>query len=36
MNPKRAVIDIGTNTFHLLIAQVDEAKNIQVIHKKTQ
>jgi exopolyphosphatase/guanosine-5'-triphosphate,3'-diphosphate pyrophosphatase len=35
MNPKRAVIDIGTNTFHLLIAQVDEAKNIQVIHKNT-
>ena len=35
MNTKKAVIDIGTNTFHLLIAQVDEAKNIQVIHKNT-
>ena len=36
MNSKtKAVIDIGTNTFHLLIAQVDEDKNIQVIHKNT-
>nr|MBC7614127.1 exopolyphosphatase [Pseudopedobacter sp.] len=31
----KAVIDIGTNTFHLLVAKVDESKNIQVIHKNT-
>ncbi|HEX7367425.1 MAG TPA: exopolyphosphatase [Pelobium sp.] len=32
---KKAVIDIGTNTFHLLIATVDEAQNIHVIYKNT-
>ncbi|HET8828648.1 MAG TPA: exopolyphosphatase [Pelobium sp.] len=32
---KKAVIDIGTNTFHLLIATVDEDKNINVIYKNT-
>lgn len=31
----KAVIDIGTNTFHLLIAEVDEQNNIHVIHKTT-
>nr|WP_294895901.1 exopolyphosphatase [uncultured Pedobacter sp.] len=34
-NNKKAVIDIGTNTFHLLIATVDKDKNINVIYKKT-
>lgn len=32
---KKAVIDIGTNTFHLLIATVDEDNNIDVIYKNT-
>ncbi len=32
---KKAVIDIGTNTFHLLIANVDEQENINIIHKNT-
>jgi exopolyphosphatase/guanosine-5'-triphosphate,3'-diphosphate pyrophosphatase len=32
---KKAVIDIGTNTFHLLIAEVDGNNNIKVIHKNT-
>ncbi|OAQ39646.1 hypothetical protein A5893_08655 [Pedobacter psychrophilus] len=31
----KAVIDIGTNTFHLLIAEVDDLNNIKVIHKNT-
>lgn len=31
----KAVIDIGTNTFHLLIAEVDQSNNIKVIHKNT-
>lgn len=31
----KAVIDIGTNTFHLLIAEVDDKNNIKVIHKNT-
>lgn len=31
----KAVIDIGTNTFHLLIAKVDGEKNIEIIHKNT-
>ncbi len=35
MPDKKAVIDIGTNTFHLLIAKVDEDKNIDVIYKNT-
>ncbi|MBK0383006.1 exopolyphosphatase [Pedobacter sp. SD-b] len=35
MPSKKAVIDIGTNTFHLLIAEVDKASNIKVIHKNT-
>jgi exopolyphosphatase/guanosine-5'-triphosphate,3'-diphosphate pyrophosphatase len=35
MNSKKAVIDIGTNTFHLLIAEVDENKEIKVFFKKT-
>lgn len=34
-NKKKAVIDIGTNTFHLLIARVDEEKNIEVIYRNT-
>ncbi|HTN19482.1 MAG TPA: hypothetical protein VL125_03360 [Pelobium sp.] len=32
---KKAVIDIGTNTFHLLIATVDEDNNIDIIYKNT-
>ncbi len=35
MPNKKAVIDIGTNTFHLLIATVDENKNITVVYKNT-
>lgn len=35
MKNKKAVIDIGTNTFHLLIANVDENKNIDVVYKNT-
>lgn len=35
MTNKKAVIDIGTNTFHLLIATVDEDNNIDVIYKNT-
>lgn len=31
----KAVIDIGTNTFHLLIAEVSEQKEITIIHKNT-
>ncbi|WP_442794632.1 Ppx/GppA phosphatase family protein [Pelobium manganitolerans] len=31
----KAVIDIGTNTFHLLIAEVDAEKNIGVVYKDT-
>ncbi len=31
----KAVIDIGTNTFHLLIAEVSKQKEISVIHKNT-
>ncbi|MEO5911791.1 MAG: exopolyphosphatase [Pelobium sp.] len=31
----KAVIDIGTNTFHLLIVEVDSLNNIKVIHKNT-
>lgn len=32
---KKAVIDIGTNTFHLLIAEISGLKDIQIIYKKT-
>ncbi len=35
MTNKKAVIDIGTNTFHLLIASVDENNTIEVIYKNT-
>ncbi len=35
MNSKKAVIDIGTNTFHLLIAEIDENNRIKIIHKNT-
>lgn len=35
MNSTKAVIDIGTNTFHLLIAEVEENQNIKVVFKKT-
>lgn len=35
MTHKKAVIDIGTNTFHLLIATIDHDKNINVIYKNT-
>ncbi|MBD3750246.1 MAG: exopolyphosphatase [Sphingobacteriales bacterium] len=36
MNSKtKAVIDIGTNTFHLLIAEITAEATIQVIYKKT-
>ncbi|MFC5284842.1 exopolyphosphatase [Pedobacter alpinus] len=35
MTKQKAVIDIGTNTFHLLIANVDEQQNIDIIHKNT-
>lgn len=35
MRNKKAVIDIGTNTFHLLIATVDNDNNINVIYKNT-
>lgn len=31
----KAVIDIGTNTFHLLIANVDHQNNINIIYKNT-
>ncbi|MDA9554737.1 exopolyphosphatase [Pelobium sp.] len=31
----KAVIDIGTNTFHLLIAEIDTQGKIKVIHKNT-
>lgn len=32
---KKAVIDIGTNTFHLLIAEIHNQTDIKIIHKKT-
>ncbi|WP_017259430.1 Ppx/GppA phosphatase family protein [Pedobacter arcticus] len=32
---KKAVIDIGTNTFHLLIATVDKNNNINVVYRNT-
>lgn len=32
---KKAVIDIGTNTFHLLIAEISNQNDVQIIHKKT-
>lgn len=32
---KKAVIDIGTNTFHLLIAEIHNQTDIEIIHKKT-
>lgn len=32
---KKAVIDIGTNTFHLLIAEIQNEKAIHIIHKNT-
>jgi exopolyphosphatase/guanosine-5'-triphosphate,3'-diphosphate pyrophosphatase len=32
---KKAVIDIGTNTFHLLIAEISNQKPIHIIYKKT-
>lgn len=35
MSKIKAVIDIGTNTFHLLIAEVSDQKGISVIHKNT-
>ncbi|WP_169303370.1 Ppx/GppA phosphatase family protein [Pedobacter cryophilus] len=35
MSTIKAVIDIGTNTFHLLIAEVSDQKKISVIHKNT-
>ena len=35
MNSRKAVIDIGTNTFHLLIAEIKENQEIKVIFKKT-
>lgn len=31
----KAVIDIGTNTFHLLIAEIDVNNEIKVVHKNT-
>jgi exopolyphosphatase/guanosine-5'-triphosphate,3'-diphosphate pyrophosphatase len=35
MGIKKAVIDIGTNTFHLLIAEVEQNQEIKIIFKKT-
>lgn len=32
---KKAVIDIGTNTFHLLIAEIQNQSDFKIIHKKT-
>jgi len=32
---KKAVIDIGTNTFHLLIAEIQHQTDIEIIYKKT-
>ena len=32
---KKAVIDIGTNTFHLLIAEILNQTDVEIIHKKT-
>lgn len=35
MDLRKAVIDIGTNTFHLLIGEVDQNQEIKIIFKKT-
>lgn len=35
LSMKKAVIDIGTNTFYLLIAQIHNQTDIEIIHKKT-
>ena len=32
-NPVIAAIDIGTNSFHLLVAQIDKSNNLKTLYK---